>query len=119
MKKRIDPYSGEEFYPKRNNQKFSCRENQIAFNNERARKARNEHSLIDNQIRNNYQILADILSHSDLVIKTKEFLLAKGYNFSFMNNYRSHNDKSYYGVYNYGFRSIGEGKYELVKFNKP
>ena len=118
MEERIDPYSGESFYPKRNNQKFSCRENQIAYNNEKARKTRNEHGLIDKQIRKNYQILSVILKSSSKAIKSGEYLRARGYNLSFMNNYSEHEGKTYYGVYDYGVRSIGNGKYELVKFSK-
>jgi len=38
--KTIDPYSGMEFTPKRHNQRFACRANQIAYNNMLARKKR-------------------------------------------------------------------------------
>ena len=38
----IDPLTKEKFIPKRRNQKFSKRENQIVFNNNKAYKKRQE-----------------------------------------------------------------------------
>ena len=63
MKKRIDPYSGETFYPKRTNQRFATRDNQIAFNNAKAKKERDLHTKYDNQIKRNWNILKTILGN--------------------------------------------------------
>ena len=117
MKKRIDPYSGETFYPKRRNQRFATRENQIAYNNSKANEERELHKKYDNQIKKNWRILKTIVGKKKSVIQTQDYLLGKGYNLRFFNNLRTDNDVSFYGVYDYGIRSLGNGKYEIINFN--
>ena len=70
MKKRIDPHSGESFYPKRNNQRFATRANQIAFNNAKAQKEREIHLNIDNQIKKNWNILKSVLGKKNNFLVT-------------------------------------------------
>jgi hypothetical protein len=121
MKKKVDPYTGETFIPKRTNQRFANRDNQIAFNNAKAKRERDRQGKIDNQIRRNYQILDELLKTDEIVQKTREYLLGKGYNFNFMNNKRAYNGQSYFGVYDCGIRAIGNNIFEIVKFkqNEP
>ena len=116
MNQRTDPYSGEVFTPKRSNQYFASRKNQVAYNNAKARKIRVLHTEIDSQIKKNWQILDGVLGMQEKAIKSKEFLLGAGYDFRLFNSYQSHGDNPYYGIYNYGIRALSEGKYEIVKF---
>ncbi|MDA9817151.1 hypothetical protein N9C19_00105 [bacterium] len=117
MKKRIDPHSGESFYPKRNNQRFATRANQIAFNNAKAQKEREIHLNIDNQIKKNWNILKSVLGKKKTAIKTKDYLLGRRYSFRFFNNLRTQDDISYYGIYDYGIRSLGDGNFEIINFS--
>ena len=57
----IDPLTKEKFIPKRRNQKFSKRENQIVFNNNKAYKKRQEKAPFDNILESNRKILNQIL----------------------------------------------------------
>lgn len=116
MTERIDPYSGETFSPKRTNQLFASRKNQVAYNNARAKSQRDQLTLIDNQIRKNWQILVNLLGESSLVKKSKDFLWGAGYDFKYFNNYREHEGKPYYGVYGIGIRNISETSFEIIKF---
>ena len=116
MNQRKDPYTGEVFTPKRNNQFFATRQNQVAYNNAKARKVRQLHSDIDNHIKKNWQILDDVLKLQSKVTRTKEFLKGAGYNFSLYNSYRMEGAYAYYGVYNYGIRAINDNQYEIIKF---
>lgn len=116
MKKRIDPYSGETFYPKRSNQRFATRENQIAYNNAKAKKERDLHTKYDNLIKKNWNILRVILGNKEKVVQTQDYLLGKGYSFRFFNNMRTQEDVSFYGVYDYGIRSLGDGQFEIINF---
>lgn len=114
----IDPHTGELFYALRTNQKFANRENQIAYNNARAKKERNKVNKVDHQIRKNWQILKDVLGENQQVEKSKQYLLGTGYDFRFVNNLRMHNDLHYYGIYDLGIRSLGKEKYEIINFNE-
>ncbi|MDA9986589.1 hypothetical protein N9E11_01025 [Crocinitomicaceae bacterium] len=117
MKKHIDPYSGESFIPKRSNQRFAYKAHQIAFNNAKAKKERDLHAYYDSQIKKNWKILKAILKNKKATIQNQDYLLGKGYSFRFFNNLRTNEDKSFYGVYDYGIRSLANGKYEIINFN--
>jgi len=118
MNQRTDPFSGEVFIPKRSNQNFASRKNQVAYNNAKAQKIRALHTEIDSQIKKNWQILDGVLGIQEVSTKSKEFLLGAGYDFRLFNSYQTHEEHPYYGVYNYGIRTISETKYEIVKFKE-
>jgi len=80
---RTDPYTGETFTPKRNNQFFALPENQIAFNNRKAAIKRKEKANIDKPLDKNRRILKQLLGTEKAIMKSKEFLLGSGYNFRY------------------------------------
>lgn len=83
-KEKIDPYDGTVFMPKRSNQLFASRENQIAYNNEKARKAKEPKKEIDKAIKKNRQICDELLKGKlNPIIFSKDYLLGKGFNFNF------------------------------------
>ena len=116
MKHRIDPFTGEYFYPSRTNQKFSTRENQIAYNNARAKDKRDYLNEIDSCVRRNWEILLELLGDENKLTKSEEFLLGYGYDFRFLNNIRKEGDKAYFAIYNVGIRQIDSKNYELINF---
>jgi hypothetical protein len=116
MKQRIDPFTGEYFYPFRSNQKFACRENQIAYNNARAKEKRDYLNEIDSFVRRNWEILLEILGDDRTTTKSEEFLNGYGYDFRFLNNIRKEGDKAYFAIYNVGIRQIDPKNYELINF---
>ncbi|MCF8273559.1 MAG: hypothetical protein K9I95_06980 [Flavobacteriaceae bacterium] len=116
MIRRIDPYTGEVFYPKRNNQYFANRQNQIAYNNQKAKEIRDLMANIDNHIRNNWKILVDALKENKFVIRNKDYLLGCGYNFNFFHFTKIIKDEYYFGIYNYGITLLNNGLYKIIKF---
>ena len=52
----IDPFTGEEFIPKKISQRFANKENRIKFNNEKAKKIRIEQAPIINPLKLNFKI---------------------------------------------------------------
>jgi hypothetical protein len=119
MESRIDPHTGKYFVPKRNNQQFATRENQVAFNNIKARLIRDSHVEIDKKIKQNSKILENLLIDSDKVVKSKDFFEGVGYNFPFFNNYRTHKGITYECVYNIGIRGVGVNDIEAIRFINP
>ena len=83
LQKRKDPYTGEEFIPKRNNQKFASRANQIAFNNVKAQKRRTKEAPVLKALRMNRTILEKTLGSKREIIKSKDFLEGAGFNFNY------------------------------------
>lgn len=83
---RTDPYDGTVFIPKRANQIFFSRENQIAFNNEKARKAKESTKDIDKALKKNRRICQDIINaEKKAVIVSKDLLKGAGFNFTVFN----------------------------------
>jgi hypothetical protein len=98
----IDPYTGEEFDPKRRNQKFATPENRIACNNAKAAMAREERSIIDKPLHVNYRILKDLMAGGlNEVTISQERLIGKGFDFRVHNNVEKYQDKLHYCVYEY------------------
>ena len=117
MKQLTDPYSGEYFYPNRSNQKFASRENQIAYNNARAKVKRDYLNEIDSCVHRNWRILLELLGNNRIIIKSEAFLNGYGYDFRFLNNIRTEGGNAYFAIYNVGIRQIDFNNYEIINFD--
>ena len=78
-----DFLTGELFEPKKSNQHFSCRANQIRYNNLLAKKKRLIKAPYDNPLDKNRTILKRILGNQEEVVKSRDFLEGAGYNFKY------------------------------------
>ena len=78
----IDPLTKQEFVPRHLNQRFESRKNQIKYNNLKARRKRAAKKKYDQPLDRNRNILIKILNGSNEAIKSKDWLLALGYNFN-------------------------------------
>ncbi|WP_412560613.1 hypothetical protein [Winogradskyella sp. MIT101101] len=79
----IDPLTGEEFVPKRSNQKFASRENQIMFNNLKAAEERRAKEKTRRILNSNRKVLRTTLGSHNEVIRSHDYLLGAGLNFGF------------------------------------
>jgi len=111
----IDPLTKEKFIPKRRNQKFSKRENQIVFNNNKAYKKRQEKAPFDNILESNRKILNQILGDEHKKECTLDYLLGAGFNFQFFNRSFERNGKTYQCVYYVAITPIENKKYQLIR----
>jgi hypothetical protein len=108
-----DPYSGLPFKPSRSNQKFSCKENQIAYNNLLARKRRLAKRPFDRALDTNRNILKRLLGNTTEVVKSRDFLAGAGYSFNhYCATYRD-GDLIFQGVYDFAIANNGDGTYTL------
>lgn len=80
---RKDPVTGEIFIPKRINQRFAKRQNQIRYNNLKAARKRRAKASIDKPLDKNRTILSRLLGDKKEIIKSRDYLLGCGYNFSY------------------------------------
>ena len=76
-----DPLTGEPFTPNRSDQKFATRENQIRYNNLKAKKKRQAKAEIDRALDTNRNILNRLLGSHNAVTKSRDFLLGAGFHF--------------------------------------
>lgn len=115
IEKRKDPYSGEEFYPKRYNQKFATRENQIAFNNIIAREKRQQKNGTDRILDKNREVLKRILAKYSSIIKSKDYLLGAGFNFNYFSCIRDVDEQTVFAIYEFTIKLHKTNLYLIEK----
>lgn len=113
--RRKDPLTDEWFYPKRYNQKFANRENQIAFNNIKARKKRHEKIDTDRILDKNREILKRLLRRRSEIEKSKDYLLGAGFNFNYFSGIFKMRNITLYAVYEFTLSVSENNKYKISK----
>jgi hypothetical protein len=91
----------EEFKPRRLNQKFSCKENRVKYNNNKANKLRNHLKPINNPLLNNFRILKALLNDEKEKIFHIQFLLGRTYDFSKTTHLVDLGNKKHYAIYDF------------------
>jgi hypothetical protein len=110
-------FSGEEFYPKRNNQVFASKKNRINYHNSINNKLRNELKSTNNQLLFNYKICREILDKNKSVKVHREFLKGRGFDFKFFTNLTENVSKAGYtfALYDTSFEKIVDNMYLISK----
>lgn len=86
-----------------------------SYNNRLNRDSRNLMRSINNKLRKNYRILAE-LNPQDKTRTTKLRLLERGFDFGYFTHiYTTRNGKTYYFLYDLGYLPLGNELYMLVK----
>jgi hypothetical protein len=122
MEKLTDPLTKQLFVPKRRNQRFANRQNQIAYNNMIARKDRMAIKAIDTILKRNRKILKNLLGQRLEFVVRKERLLSLGYNFIFHTHRMmvNENDKKYADcVYEYVLARIINDNFKITRYVRP
>jgi hypothetical protein len=98
--KKIDPFTSEEFTAKRHNQRFSCRLNQIAFNNKLAREKRELLRESNTKLNTNRAVLKKLYENGKIEV-SKEFLLGAGFNFLYYTQNYNSKGRQFHAVYDF------------------
>jgi len=113
--KSIDPFTGEEFIKKRDNQKFANRKNQTAYNNLKALKKRQLKNKIDKPLNNNRNILIKLVGDESEIIKSHDWLLALGYRFDILTHTSLIDKEIVACVYEFQVIPLGNKYYKIVR----
>jgi len=112
---KTDPYTLTQFNPKRSNQKFESVANRIAFHNKKAKELRDRKKAVDSHLEKNRKILEELLKEEKMVIKSKEFLLGKGFNFGYITHTVYYNGLTLKCIYHFGFIQHDNLNIKLIK----
>lgn len=115
---RKDPLTGEIFQPKRINQRFANRRNQVRYNNLKAARKRRQKAFVDKPLDKNRTILIRILGDKKEVARTRDYLLGAGYDFGrFTHSKRLSNSSSQLVtcVYEFCLLKIEDNQYKIFK----
>ncbi len=101
-----DLLTGELFTPSRSDQKFANRQNQIRYNNLKARQKRRAKAEIDRTLDTNRTILKKLLGTKKEVIKSRDFLLGAGFHFGISTHKIEKDNKLWSCIYEYALVPI-------------
>jgi len=118
MKEKIDPFTKEPFIPKRSNQRFANRENQIAFNNQKAKELRDEKSDVNSFLNKNLKIMKRILKEKGSAIVSRDFLEGAEFTFGILTQEYKYEERIFKLIYNYGYILLENDSYLIKKFTE-
>ena len=98
-----DPLTGEEFIPKRNNQRFASRKNQIRYNNDLALKRKDNKRDILHQLEKNWKVLRNTLGNDSTTECSVEFLRGAEIHFGYITHSIMRNGNRWNCVFNYAY----------------
>jgi len=113
MKK--DLLTGDNFKPKRTNQKFKCAENRIKFNNRKAKDRREKMNFINKPLKDSFLILNELMKNKKEEVFHKEFLKGKGISFKIFTHYQLIDGKSYPSIYDYTLINLESNHIKVLK----
>ena len=112
--KNTDPFTSEEFTPKRHNQRFACRANQIAYNNMLARKKRELLRESSTKLNTNRSVLKKLLERGEKNV-SRDFLRGAGLDFNYFTQNTSDEKGNYMAVYDYYLQDLRNGNFNIFK----
>lgn len=115
METRKDPHTGELFEPKRADQVFANRRNQIAFNNAKARKRRGLTRSLDLKLKKNRTLLERLLGEANSIEIARNTLLSHGFDFGLFNRLLKKGSADVYGVYEFYLFPKDQNTFEIGK----
>jgi len=113
-----DLLTGEQFLKKRCTQKFANRKNQIRYNNRKAQQERAIKKKIDSPLSHNRRILSQLLGKDDEVIKSRDWLMALGYDFSVLTNTIKMDAALIPCIYEFCIQKISNDQYKIYRNGK-
>jgi len=94
-------YSGEDFSPKRSNQKFASAQNRINYHNSKMCSIRKSRSFVDTKLHRNYRILTELMDGKASLSFHKQYMLGKGYSFDVLTHFEDEEGERYKAVYEF------------------
>ncbi len=115
MEQLQDLLTGEPFTPTRSDQKFANRQNQIRYNNLKAREKRKAKGQIDRTLDTNRSILKKLLGNKKEVIKSRDYLLGAGFHFGISTHKIEREGKLLSCVYEYALILLKDDQLLITK----
>jgi len=115
MKVLQDPLTGEDFIPKRNNQRFASRKNQIRFNNNLALERKEYKCEILRRLETNWNALGIILGNNSIIERSEEFLRGAGLHFGYVTHSIMRDGHRWNCVFNYAYLKTNKDCIKIIR----
>ena len=114
-----DLFSGEQFNPRRKNQKFISAKNRTTYHNNKAHHTKKLKSFIAEPLNRNHKILMDLLQRIGAKgAYSREFLLGKGYNLALLTHYDSFDNRNVPALFNFLLLDVSDNKSTITIYRK-
>ena len=100
---KVDPYTKEEFFTKKRNQKFASKANQVAYNNELKAVEKDNLLFVTKKLYNNRNILKKALKEKQSITVTKDYLMAENFCFYCITHYKIIDNINHFGIFEYSY----------------
>ncbi len=110
-----DPLTGEQFVPRRNNQRFANEKNRIRYNNNLALNRKKFKSKILKQLDFNWNILHNLLNNKEVIECSEDYLRGAGLHFGYLTHYILRNGTKWSCVFNYAYLRISKDRIKIVR----
>lgn len=117
IKEAVDPLTGELFIPKRNNQIFAARQNQIRYNNLKAAKERQAKAKSRKILDTNRKVLQSILGPHSEIIKSLDYIDGAGLDFGYNTHTIIIQGVKWICIYDYAYTLISANTFKIIKIN--
>ena len=111
----IDPLTGEVFVPKRSNQKFASKDNQIKYNNLMAAKERQAKAETRKILDTNRKVLQRVLGLNSEVTRSYDYLNGAGLDFGYNTHTMIIEGVKLICVDDYAYTVIGKNLFKIIK----
>ena len=118
MKTAIDPLTGEEFIPKRSNQKFASRENQIRYNNLKAAEERKAKAKTRKILNDNRKALRKVLGSRDEIVRSLDYLKGAGLDLHYCTHTIKTQNLSWTCIDDYAYALIDTNTFKIIKLKQ-
>jgi len=115
---KVDPHTGEEFFTNKRNKKFASKSNQVAYNNELFAVKRESESLITERLHHNQTIIRIALNGTKSTTVTKEYLIARGFNFYSITHFKKKDNTTFYGIFEFTYSVINNEQFKIEENGK-
>ena len=118
---KTDPYTSEEFFPLRCNQRFAKSKNRIAFHNLNNNEFRKKTEVINKPLIKNLKILDELFlsknkkSNDNSITCHKEFMLGRNYDFTKHTHFDVFEGQKYISCFNYIIIHLDKENVKIIK----
>jgi hypothetical protein len=111
----ICPSSGQEFFPKRSNQRFFDGKSRNKYYNDIAKTERDKRNPIVKALKLNHQLLTRILGDKNRAMCSRDYLLGGGFTFTHLTSVITIEGKQAAIVYDMAYQKDKDGNYIIVR----
>jgi hypothetical protein len=113
-----DPLTGEEFIPKRVNQRFASASNRKKFNNQQANALRKKRATINGPLNKTHLLLIKLMKDKNEATYSKEFLKGYGVDLNLFNHVVKIDEIRYHAIFEFVILFLDNDTVKIIRHGR-